>query len=82
MERKNYIDACDEITNPQTKFLLQATINRIHDDFESRTCENCKYHADINKSYKKCLELGINTSNNFSCNIWESKNANEKTADQ
>jgi len=48
-------------------------IEQIYDDFESRTCETCKHHEDIGKSYKACTELNINTGIDFSCSLWESK---------
>jgi hypothetical protein len=48
-------------------------INRIYTDFESRICENCKYSEDIEKSYERCEELGINIGRDFGCNLFEPK---------
>ena len=58
-------------------------IDDIYNDFESRTCESCKYHY----STGECSELFIDvigeydadtilmhTSDDFSCNKWEKKN--------
>jgi hypothetical protein len=48
-------------------------IETILDDFESRICGNCKYSEDIEKSYERCEELGINIGRDFGCNLFEPK---------
>ena len=50
-----------------------ALIDDIYDDFESRTCENCTYSEDIEKSYERCEELGINVGRDFGCSLFKRK---------
>ena len=56
----------------------KAIVNEIYDDFESMTCENCKF----NETESYCLSVCINphsiaynrnTANNDGCNKWEKK---------
>ena len=54
-------------------------IDEIYDDFESRTCENCKLlNRDTGKSYSTCTELPLNmgadTITEFGCNWFKRKN--------
>ena len=49
------------------------TIDDIFDYFESRTCNNCRYHEDIGKSYKMCELLAISTNYDFGCVAFEPK---------
>ncbi|PHQ88778.1 MAG: hypothetical protein COB42_08215 [Sulfurimonas sp.] len=37
----------------------------------TKRCESCKYHNDINKSYKQCSQLEIATSKEFGCELYE-----------
>ena len=47
-------------------------IEAIYDDFESRTCENCKWY--INRGCGKIIENCIfPLPYNFGCNKWEKK---------
>lgn len=51
-------------------------INKIYDDFESRTCENCIYYNDMNESSGLCEnmalpELGVDKD--FGCNKFSRK---------
>ena len=51
-------------------------INKIYNDFESRTCENCRYFKPSHKAYKyaACEEIGyVTVPNDFGCNKWEQK---------
>ena len=53
-------------------------INKIYDDFESRTCESCKYlNKDTGKSYAECdfldTFIGIMMEKSFYCSEWEKK---------
>jgi len=52
--------------------VVHEVIDKIFDDFESRTCESCKFHSD-----GFCTELVYDISNlGFdSCNKWEAKDA-------
>jgi hypothetical protein len=61
-------------------------VDEIYNDFESRTCENCK-HWNGNEEcellvYDYCIndycdDRCITTSPSFSCNKWEDKNENK-----
>lgn len=58
---------------------LECFINKIYDDFENKTCSNCKYINKYNKETWECSK-DIKTSyftnyieHNFCCNKWESK---------
>ena len=52
-------------------------INEIHDDFESRTCENCKHFYDVkkHKHYGYCARKGIpiEVEHNWFCAGFEPK---------
>lgn len=52
--------------------IVKKVINEIYDDFESRTCESCKYHTkDLLCSLGIC-HFEINTDPDiFGCNKWE-----------
>lgn len=39
---------------------------------ESRVCENCEYFRDIEKSYRRCDEVGVNVMGDFGCNLFKS----------
>lgn len=52
---------------------VRQLLNEVYDDFDSRTCDNCKWHTDIEKSYRYCDVVGVGTSNDFGCNKWEAK---------
>lgn len=61
-------------------------INKIYDDFESRTCENCKYFAEWNDGNGRLgvgdcignISISIESTvpDYFGCNEFEPKNAN------
>lgn len=58
--------------------LIDKFISKIYDDFESRTCENCKYwrYSDENVYFEDCNFGLIGHSynpNSFGCNRWEPK---------
>lgn len=65
---------------------IEIHIDKIYDDFESRTCENCIFALPLNldkdKQYEFKCRLGhsdklLNTVNkDFACNRFEAKNAN------
>ena len=48
-------------------------IDKVYDDFESRTCKSCKYFTSSPNTNKyDCCEKGIaDTSISFCCNKWE-----------
>ena len=56
-------------------------VDKIFDDIESKTCENCKYHQSYsedtlnidgcNDTY--CNRIGVNTPSYFGCNKFERK---------
>lgn len=52
-------------------------INEIYDDFESRTCENCKYCIDDGSSGYVCKGMSdvihISSIDDFGCNKFERK---------
>jgi len=55
-------------------------IDKIYDDFENRTCENCSYFSLVN-GWKNCelfiFEVGIDSDideSKMSCNEWKEKN--------
>ena len=55
----------DDILEVRVAKLL---VNDICDDFESRTCQNCK---DYRTDYGLCVELDIEVNKSFCCNKWE-----------
>ena len=62
-------------------YLTHQLLDDIYDDFESRTCENCKFlNRDTGKSYSTCTELPLNmgadTITEFGCN-WFKRKDNE-----
>lgn len=61
---KKHPEFCDRI---------DIIIDKIFDVIDSEVCDNCIHHKDIEKSYKRCSELEINTSCDFSCNLFKRK---------
>ena len=61
-------------------YSVKKIIDSIYDDFENRTCENCKYYDSFNESSGMCANISIQFVNavdsDFGCNGWESKNDN------
>jgi len=54
-------------------------VNKIYDDFESRTCVNCKHSRTTDNYTNVWCESGgtlddVNTSREFRCSDWVSKN--------
>lgn len=79
-----YLSAISEEREPFKKINLgKELINKIYDDFESRTCENCIFALPLNldkdKQYEFKCRLGhsdklLNTVNkDFCCNKFERK---------
>lgn len=70
MKREDYKEQY-ELSNTNVNPL----IDRIFDDFESRTCANCKEYIKINNSQGKCnfIEKLTLIDSDFGCNIWKSK---------
>jgi len=51
-------------------------IDMIYDDFESKTCENCRWYktvAIVTEEQKLCALLDLNMGKNFGCNKFERK---------
>ena len=52
-------------------------IDKIYDDIESRTCENCICWDSVEfsalKTISYCRFLNVGTKNTFGCNEWESR---------
>ena len=42
------------------------------DNFESRKCENCKYHVNCSIQYHAVIDFAKDP-NNFSCEAWKQK---------
>ena len=65
----------EETLYPFDKKSLKMIVNKIYDDFESRTCESCKYiSADKNKcnaNNSAIVWLDIETFSDFGCNQWK-----------
>ena len=61
-------------------YSVKKIIDSIYDDFENRTCENCKYYDSFNESSGMCANISIQFVNavdsDFGCNKWELKNDN------
>lgn len=64
----NYLDSAEAVSISQVEIIL----NEIYDDFENRTCENCKHTATLGKNIA-CNLLSYWVSNDFYCKKWESK---------
>ena len=70
-KEQNANDACEQ---------MEKLINAIHDDFESRTCESCKYgqmvlsdRAQCGNSLNPFTYAGVTLDRDFCCNKWEKK---------
>ncbi len=49
-------------------------VNKIYDDFESRTCENCEYFTTPKFKYSVCEKIGnVTVPHDFGCNRFEEK---------
>lgn len=84
MTREEQLQEFDQITgwcrdNPiHVLHVARGMYRRLIDDFESRTCENCRFLKDIEKSYKKCdlltVNIGWDEEKEFGCNYFEGRN--------
>jgi len=57
---------------------VELVIDNIYDDFESRTCKNCKHSGLYTKGWMPCLhpenEYHIKeVHDDFGCNKWEAR---------
>ena len=62
-------DDLKDVTHDTLVEVHNATIDEIYDDFEQRTCENCKY-----KERHKCIQRDngmMLITSDFGCNRWE-----------
>ena len=56
-------------------------LRRVFNDFESRTCENCKFDCNsvtcnkgVGRPYEQINDsYGVKVNKDFSCNKWDSK---------
>lgn len=67
-----------ELYTPKSTYPMKMRfIDKIYDDFESRTCEGCRYFQEgICYNTAVCLMNGgeyILIAKEFSCNKWEQK---------
>ena len=51
---------------------LKMAVDKIYDDFESRTCKNCKHGGNCSIQYSATIDFA-KEPNNFSCEAWEPK---------
>lgn len=60
--------------------VAQGVINEIYDDFESRTCKNCKQYINYHKLCRQDVSIfGESFLNkDFGCNKWEKKDDTTK----
>jgi hypothetical protein len=58
-------------------YSFENLLHEVYDNFESRTCSNCKHLEYIEKSFKRCSEIDINighiTEYEFYCAYWENR---------
>jgi hypothetical protein len=83
MKREEAIETVDAVdyfgmSTDHKVELSKAFVNKIYDDFESRTCESCKYWNRKNPARQDgdCDEINhtnTETDWNFGCNKWEEK---------
>ena len=53
---------------------LNDATDRAYDDFESRTCENCKYLINHGYGWAECRKFGKEFQQiSFGCNKWEAR---------
>ena len=55
---------------------IQSFIDKIYDDFESRTCSNCKWRTPVSVCMCETSELYdccVDNIHVFGCNQWEQK---------
>lgn len=67
-------DGYCEKTSTVTMKVTKETIDKIYDDFESRTCENCKVIQNIkkfNKGAAYCNIIHKSVNKDFGCNKFE-----------
>ena len=88
MTRDEAINGICNIRNNISFEISKVVVNKIYDDFESRTCDNCKWF-DIDESIdpnnhfgwcnnkESCCVSNICTLS-FGCNEWESKDEPSK----
>ncbi len=48
-------------------------LDKVYDDFESGTCENCKWYKNVGESYRVCLLYDIAYGKDFGCNKFKLK---------
>ena len=54
----------------------RTVVNSIYDNFESRTCESCKWN-NSNEYIRSCSLVGYTRYEDFGCNRWEQKETHE-----
>ena len=77
--KQNLISIDDKIYGNCRNTAMEA-IDRICDDFESRTCESCKWYREeyndkncISDTVLICELYDISHGKDFGCNKWEKK---------
>ena len=85
MSREDFIDKYDDVNwSASYRVLFIDKLRDIYDDFESRTCENCKHRNDMSecemlKQYEmvdgQTIEVLFDTYKyeDFGCALWEQK---------
>ena len=76
MKRENAIALLEDDRSEELKQFSKKIVNKIYDDFESRTCNNCVYYNSMNESSGLCEHLGLpelGVDSDFGCNKWEAK---------
>ena len=64
----------EETLYPFDKKSLKMIVDKIYDDFESRTCENCKHQEGIGcEVYPSAWNWFSLNESEFSCNQWKAK---------
>lgn len=79
MTREQLLKICNKYKDNDVTdvVVLKEFINKIYDDFESRTCENCKHGVGYGGLYTECnrtLEIDmLNTfvGEDYGCNKFE-----------
>jgi len=64
-----------ELYTPKSTYHMKMHfIDKIYDDFESRTCESCKYAEESDTGYEYyCTKHNEYENSYMSCNKWEQK---------
>ncbi len=78
MNRKEALQATNDvdffgINDKHKEELSKALINKIYDDLENQTCDNCKHFKTPQYGHSVCAKIGNTTvPKDFGCNRWES----------